>query len=196
MRRRLYTSLPGSPFLCRLRVYRLGQLRIPALQRPSICCRNADSCSATADQGKVRWKRYLLLEQIFKSLAGVIRARRRHGYRACGSRLRVGGWGCIFFHGHAKFIKFTAVLRVFRGEALRDRLRTFKLRSGIKKPALLATVQLKLALGTCSVGIESRRKHGAAIGTTRSGHRSYHARGPRSELIGSARPARRWPLVV
>jgi len=138
----------------------------------------------------------LLLEEIFKGLAGVRVARRSRGSGAGGRRLSIGRWRGIFFDGRAEFVELARILRVLGRDALWDRLRAFELRAGIEETALFATVQFGLALGAGSVGIESRSEHRAAIRTARACDRADHARCARPELIGSARPAGGWLPVV
>ena len=54
-----------------------------------------------------------------------------------------------------------------------------------EEAALLAAVQLELALGAFSVGIEAGGKDRAAIGAARAGYGADHARSARAELIGA-----------
>src|SRR5713226_1047956 len=126
----------------------------------------------------------LLLEKVLEGLAGVVVARRgRRGGRS--SLLRVGSGCGVFFHGGAKFVEGAVVLRVFGCNALRNRLRAFKLRAAVEEAALFATVQLESALGTLAIGVEAAGEHRAAIGTARAGHGADHARRSRTELIGA-----------
>src|SRR5216683_213609 len=67
-----------------------------------------------------------------------VKRRGRRGGRS--SLLRVGGWRGVFLHGGAKFVEGAVVLRVLGGDALRNRLRAFKLRAAVEETALLATV--------------------------------------------------------
>jgi hypothetical protein len=151
------------------------------------------SCAKTRDAAD---EKKLLLEKIFESLACIVVTRWR-SRRGTGSRwLCVGSRRRVLLHSRAKFVELAIVLRVLRRDALRDRLRAFKLRAGIEIAALFAAVQFQLALGACSVGIESRRQHRPAIRAPRACHGSDHARRAWPELIGSARPARRWFAVV
>jgi hypothetical protein len=151
------------------------------------------SCSQTRDAAD---EDELLLEKIVESLACTALAWRR-SWRGAGSRrLCVGSRRRIFFYRGAKFVKFAVVFPIFRRDAFRNRLRAFKLRAGIEIAALFAAVQFQLALGARSVRIEARRQHRPAIRAPRARHGSHHARRARPELIGSARPARRWLAVV
>jgi len=122
---------------------------------------------------------------------------RRRGW--CGpsrGRLRVRSWRSVLLYRRAKFVKLAIVLRVLRRNAFRNRLRAFKLRSGIEEAALLAAMQFLLAFWTCSVGVEARRQYRPAIRAARARHRSDHAGRSWPELIRAARPARGWLAVV
>lgn len=120
----------------------------------------------------------------------------RRGSIAVGRRLlRVRGRSRILFHGHPKFVKRAVILRIFRRNALLYRLHALKLRAAIEEPALLATMQLKIALGTSPVRVEPVREHRSAIGAARPRYRADHARRARSELIG-ARAALRWLAIL
>jgi len=123
----------------------------------------------------------LLLEQVFKRLARVVRTRRR---RSRGGRLlRVRCGRRILLDGHAEFVELAVVLRVLGRDAFRDGLRAFELRAGIKKPALFAAMQFELAFGALSGGVEPGGKHRATVRATAACHRSDHARRARAELI-------------
>src|SRR6266478_2211516 len=137
----------------------------------------------------------LLLEEILKGLAGVVVARRRGRRRRNLGGLGVGSGSGIFFNGGAEFVELAVVLRVFWRDAFRDRLRTLKLCSGIEKAALLAGVQLELALGALTVGIEAGRQHRAAIGAARARHGADHAGRARPELIAARTALRRLAIV-
>jgi hypothetical protein len=67
--------------------------------------------------------------------------------------------------------------------------------AGVEEAALLAAVQLELAFGAFSVGIEAGGEDGAAVGAAGAGYGADHARGARTELIG-ARAALRGPAIV
>jgi hypothetical protein len=124
-------------------------------------------------------------------------ARRPVGRRgARGVRLSVGSWRGIFFDGHAEFVEGAGVLGVLGRDAFLNRLGAFELRAGIEEAALFAAVQFELALGTRAIGIESRSKDGAAIGTSGAGDGADHAGGAGAELIGAARTASRGLAVV
>jgi hypothetical protein len=138
----------------------------------------------------------LLLEQVFEGLAGVAGARRRGRRRAGTCGLCIGSGRGVFLDGHAEFVERAIVLGVFGRDALFNRLRAFELRARIEKAALLAAMQFELALGALPVGIEAGSQDGAAIGTARASDGSDHARGARTELIGTTRTARRRLLFV
>ena len=135
----------------------------------------------------------LLLEEILEGLAGVVgaRGRGRHG-TGCGG-LRVGSGSGIFFDGHTKFIKGAVVAGIFRGNTLGDGLHAFKLRAGIEEAALLAAVELEVALGAGTVGVKTGGENSTAIGTSGPSNSADHARRARPKLIGATRPAR-WGL--
>jgi hypothetical protein len=148
------------------------------------------STARNAKVGTTKTRLWLFFEQIFKGLARIRVARRRSsgsGTRGC--RLSVGSWCGILFDGRAKFVKGAGVFRVFRRDALLDRLGAFELRAGIEEAALFAAVQFGLTLGTRPAGIETWCEDSAAVGTPRPRHRADHARRARAELIGAARAA-------
>jgi hypothetical protein len=60
---------------------------------------------------------------------------------------------------------------------------------------LLAAVQLELAFGAFSVGIEAGGEDGAAVGAAGAGYGADHARGAGTELIGAG-AALRGPAIV
>ncbi len=70
------------------------------------------------------------------------------------------------------------------------------MRAGIEKAALLAAVEFELALGARAIGIEARRKDGAAIGAAGASDGTDHARSAWAELIGAARAAGRRLAIV
>ncbi len=136
----------------------------------------------------------LFLEEVLEGLAGVAVARRRR--TAIGwTLLRIGSRRGVLLHGHTKFVQRAVVLRIFRRDALGHRLRALKLRSAVEEPALLAAVQLKIALRACAGRVKPVAKHRAAIGAARPRYRSDHPRRARPKLIG-ARSALRWLAVV
>src|SRR5580704_15009970 len=96
----------------------------------------------------------LLLEEIFEGLAGVVMPGRSWG-RGGGGLLRVGRGSGVLFDGHAKFVELAIVLGVFVSDAFGDRLGALKLGAGIEEAALLAAVQVELALGAFAVGVEA-----------------------------------------
>ena len=71
------------------------------------------------------------------------------------SLLRVGRRRGVFFDGGAKFVEFAVVAGILGSDALGDGLRALELRGGVEEAALLATVELKTALGTFAIGIEA-----------------------------------------
>jgi len=142
-----------------------------------------------------RLKPVLLFEEVFEGLAGVAGTRRGGRSGAIRGRLRVGSGSSILFDGHTKFIERTVVASIFRGDALGNGLHTFKLRAGIEETALLAAVELEVALGAGAVGVKTWGKDCAAVGTSRAGDGADHARGARAELIGASRTAR-WGLLL
>ena len=136
--------------------------------------------------------RKLLLEEVFKRLAGIQRpaiGRRLHRNLR---RLHIRRWRRVFLHRHSELVKSTIVLRVFRRNPRRNRLSALELRTRIEKPALLATVQLKPALRAFPVGVKSRNQHRPAIRTARPRDGSHHPWRPRSKMVRSSpRPALR-----
>ncbi|OLC96291.1 MAG: hypothetical protein AUH86_10200 [Acidobacteria bacterium 13_1_40CM_4_58_4] len=128
----------------------------------------------------------LLFEEVFEGLAGIVGTRRGRGSGARGGGLRIGGGGGVFFNGHTKFVKGAGILRVLGRDAFGDGLGALESRAGIEEAALFAAVQLELALGTFSIGIETGRENGAAIGASCAGDRADHTRSARTELIGAA----------
>jgi len=137
----------------------------------------------------------LLFEEILEGLAGVVGARRRCGGGDLG-RLGVGSGGGVLFDGHAEFVELTIIFCVFRSDALGDGLRALELRARIEKAALLATVQLKLALRTLPAGVEASGQDGAAIGAATAGDGADHARSARAELVGARTTLRRFALML
>ena len=147
-----------------------------------------------ADRRKAR---RLLLEQILERLPRIVRPEMRRRRRRCCRWLRIRSRRRILFNRHAELVEFAVVLGVLRRNALRNRLRAFKLRSRIEKSALFAAMQFRLALRTLPVGIEPRRQHGPAAGAPPARHRAHHPRRARPELVRSPRPAlRRLPVVT
>jgi hypothetical protein len=138
----------------------------------------------------------LLLEQIIERLARIQRPGGRGRFLRDLRRLRVTSRRGVFFHGGAEFVKLAVIFRVLRGDALRNFLCAFKLRSGIKKPALFAAMQFRGALRARAGRIESGHQHRATIGAACPGHRAYHARRARAKLIGAPWSALRWFPIV
>ncbi len=84
----------------------------------------------------------LFLEEIFESLASVGRTA-GNGLRKSSGDLRgllIGGGSGVLFDGGAEFVKLAIVFAVLGSDALRDGLRTFKLRTGIEEAALFAAM--------------------------------------------------------
>ena len=137
---------------------------------------------------------YLLLEEVFEGLTGIVVARRgRRGGRS--SLLCVGRWCGVLFNGGAKFIERAIVLGVLGRDAVGNRLRALKLRAAVEETALLATMQFKSALGTLTFGIKAAGEHGTAIGATRACNGANHARRARTELIGARTTLRRLAVM-
>ena len=136
----------------------------------------------------------LLFEEVFEGLAGVVGARRR--WRRGPGGLRIGSRRGIFFDGHAKFVKGAGVLDVLGRNAFGDRLGALESGSGIEKAALLATVELELALGTLAIGIKPGREDRTTVGAPGARDRADHAWRARAELIGATRPSGRWLFFV
>ena len=139
----------------------------------------------------------LFLEKILEGLAGIISTRRRS--RGCGrhlSGLGVGSRSGVFFDGHAEFVKLAVVLCVLGSDAFGNGLRTLELSAGIEETTLLATVELKLALGTLAVGVEASGKDRPAVGTAAARDGADHAWRARAELIGTRTALRRLALVL
>jgi len=140
----------------------------------------------------------LLLEQIFERLPRVQWAAGIGGLDGHLGRLHIRSRCRVFLYRRPKLIKCAVILRVFRRNPRRNRLRALELRSRIEKAALLAAMQLKIALWTFSRRIEACHKHRAAVRTPRSCYRPDHPRRARTEVIGRASRSalRRFPLPV
>jgi len=145
--------------------------------------------------------RRLFLEEVVEGLAGV------HGPRGRNLRLNLRGLRVrsrrgVLFDGRSEFVEGAIVLGVLGRDALGDRLGALKLGAAIEKTALFAAMKFEAALGTLSVGIETRSEDGAAIGTAGSCHGANHARGSGPQMIvhpaGTAlrRLAIVWPLLL
>jgi hypothetical protein len=140
------------------------------------------------------WVRYLLLEEVFEGLTGIVVARRgRRGGRS--SLLCVGCWCGVFLDGGAKFVERAVVLGVLGRDAVRNRLRALKLSAAVEEPALLATVQFKGALGTLTFGIKAAGEHGATVGAAGARDGADHAGRARAELIGTRTTLRRLAVM-
>jgi hypothetical protein len=116
-------------------------------------------------------------------LASVERARWRWLWDSDLRWLLVRGRSSVFFYCGAEFVKLAVVLAVFGRNALRNRLRAFKLRARIEKAALLAAVKFGIALGTCAAGIEAGDEDGATIGAAGARDGTDHAGSTRAEMI-------------
>jgi hypothetical protein len=140
----------------------------------------------------------LLLEEIFERLPRIQWAAGSGGLDGHLGRLHIGSRRRVFLYRGPKLIKRAVILRVFRRNPCRNRLGALELRSRIEKPALLAAMQLKIALRTFSGRIEACHKHRAAVRTTRSCYCPDHPRRARTEVIGrtSRSALRRFPLPV
>jgi len=139
----------------------------------------------------------LFLEEIFEGLAGVVGARRgSSGSSRHLSGLGVGSGGGVFFDSHAELIKLAVVFGVLGSDAFGDRLRTLELGAGIEEATLLATVKLKLALGTLSIRVEAGGEDGTTVGAAATRDGADHAWRARAELIGARTALRRLAVVL
>src|SRR5260370_4272090 len=127
----------------------------------------------------------LLLEEILEGLASVWWTAGNGFRKRCGDLrgLLIGSRRGVLFDGGAEFVKLAIVFAVLGSDALRDGLRTFKLRSGIEKAALLAAMKFRVALGTGARGIEAGSENGSAIGAAGAGDSAYHAGCSGAEVI-------------
>src|SRR5579859_3002684 len=127
----------------------------------------------------------LLFKEVFERLPGVGRAAGSWLGKSGGDlrRLLIGRWRGVLLNGHAEFVEFAGVLAILGSDALGDGLRTFKLRAGIEEAALLAAMELGIALGAGAGGVEAGDQDRAAIGAAGAGDRADHARGARAEMI-------------
>jgi hypothetical protein len=148
------------------------------------------------DQAVPELTRKLFLEEIFEGLASVVGARRGLSGGGYLGGLGVRSWRSVFLDGHAEFVKLAVVLGVLGSDAFGYGLRALELGAGIKEATLLATVELKLALGTLAVGIEAGGEDSSTIGTSTAGDGAYHARRARAELIGARTALRRLAVVL
>jgi hypothetical protein len=127
----------------------------------------------------------LLLEEILEGLASVWWTT-GNGFRKRSGDLRgllIGSRRGVLFDGGAEFVKLAIVFAVLGSNALRDGLRTFKLRAGIEKAALLAAMKFRVALGTGARGIEAGSENGSAIGAAGAGDSADHAGSAGPEMI-------------
>src|ERR1700722_2736508 len=132
----------------------------------------------------------LLLEEVFESLARVVRTPRSH---RCRPRRGILNRRSILLDRHPEFIERTVVLRVLLRDAYQNRLRALKLPPGVEIRTLFAAMQRRLASWTFAVRIESGHQSRAATGATPAHHRPHHARSPRPHrvLLGPWLAARR-----
>ena len=98
-------------------------------------------------------------------------------------RLLIRRGSGVLLNGGAEFVELAIVLSVFWSDAFGNRLRTFKLRAGIKEAALFAAVEFGVALGAGAAGVEAGSQDRSTIGAARSGDRADHARSARAEMI-------------
>ena len=134
----------------------------------------------------------LLLEQILERLPRIQRARRSGRLGGGLRRLHVRSRCRIFLHRRTEFIKRAVVLCILRRYPCRYRLRALKLCARVEIAALLAAMQLKIALWAFSAWIEPGHQHRAAIRAARPCYRPHHSRCPRPQMIrGSSRSALR-----
>jgi hypothetical protein len=100
--------------------------------------------------------------------------------------LRIARGSRIFFYGGAEAVEGAIVFYVFGSDTFGYWLRALKSRASVKEAALFAAVELELAFGAGTLGIESGGKDSTAVGAAGASDRANHARGARAELI---RPA-------
>ena len=135
----------------------------------------------------------LLLKQIFEGLASVERAAGCWLRDGDLRRLLIGGRSGVLFDGRAELIELAVVLAVFGSDALWNRLRAFKLRTGIEEATLLAAVEFGVALGAGAAGVKAGYEHRATIGATGASDGTDHAGRARTEMIVlSAGTSLRW----
>jgi len=105
----------------------------------------------------------LLLEQILECLPRIERlgGGGSFGWDLRGLHVRSGSG--VLFNRCTEFVKRAVVFSILGRNSRRDGLRAFKLSAGVKEAALLTTVQLKIALRTLPLWIESGNQHGATI---------------------------------
>ena len=127
----------------------------------------------------------LLLEEILEGLASVGRPAGNGFRKRCGDLrgLLIRSRRGVLFDGGAEFVKLAIVFAVLGGDALRDGLRTFKLRAGIEKTALFAAMKFGVALGAGARGIEAGSENRSAIGTAGTGDGADHAGSAGPEMI-------------
>ena len=127
----------------------------------------------------------LLLEEILEGLASVGRTARNGFRKRCGDLrgLLIGSRRGVLFDGGAEFVKLAIVFAVLGSDALRDGLRTFKLRAGIEKAALFAAMKFGVALGAGARGIEAGSENRSAIGAAGAGDSADHAGSAGPEMI-------------
>ena len=136
----------------------------------------------------------LFLKEIFEGLARV--------QGTCGGQwslrdivgLRVARGSGIFFYSGAEAVEGAVVFYVFGCDAFGHGLRALKAGAGIEEAALLAAVELELAFGAGTLGVESGSEYRTAVGAAGASDGADHARGARAELIRSAGSAGGWFL--
>jgi hypothetical protein len=140
----------------------------------------------------------LFLEEIFERLPGIEGAPRGGRFHRNLGRLHVRSGGRVFFYRGPELVERTFILCILGRNPGRNRLGALELRSRVKKSALLATVQLKIAFRAFARRIETRHQHRATIRTARPRYRSYHPRRARTKMIGgpSRSALRRLPLSI
>ena len=138
----------------------------------------------------------LLLEEILEGLASVWRTAGNGFRKRCGDLrgLLIGSRRGVLFDGGAEFVKLAIVFAILGSDALRDGLRTFKLRAGIEKTALFAAMKFGVALGTGARGIEAGSENRAAIGAAGAGDSADHAgsAGPQVIVLAAGTALRRF----
>jgi hypothetical protein len=127
----------------------------------------------------------LLLEEILEGLASVWRTAGNGFRKRCGDLrgLLIRSGRGVLFDGGTEFVELAIILAVLGSDALRDGLRTFKLRAGIEEAALLAAMKFRVALGTGARGIEAGSENGSAIGAAGAGDSADHAGSAGTEMI-------------
>src|SRR5262249_29014312 len=81
-------------------------------------------------------------------------------------------------------VEGAVVLGVLGSNTRRNRLRAFKLRPRVEKAALLAAMQLEIALGAFAIRIESGDEHSATIGAAGASYGAHHTRRAWAQMVG------------